>query len=163
MKEDLPGELYDEFQRSFENFHRRTYFRDVEYEIKNSKIAARQFIDAGSVIGVGTDGGSPMNFHTEAMWREMAALVDSGMTPSAVIAAATKTNAEILGKMQLIGGQRKLGTIEPGKKADIIVIDGDPRFSMGYLNKPDLVIKDGIPWYTQENESELLKEIGHRF
>lgn len=163
LKEDLPGELYDEFQRSFENFHRRTYFRDVQHEIQNSKIAARQFIDAGAVIGVGTDGGSPMNFHTEAMWREMAALVDSGMTPSAVISAATKTNGEILGKMELIGGQRKLGTIEPGKQADIIVVDGDPRVSMSHLNKPDLVIKEGIPWYTQENETELLKKIGHKF
>ena len=71
LKETLPQDLYDEFQRSFKNFHRNAYFRHVELEIKNSKIAARQFIDAGAVIGVGTDGGSPMNFHTESMWREM--------------------------------------------------------------------------------------------
>jgi len=71
-------------------------------------------------MGVGTDAASPLNMHTEAMWREMSALVDSGMTPIQVISAATKTNAEILDQFD------KLGTIEPGKLADIIVIDGNP-------------------------------------
>ena len=163
LKETLPQDLYDEFQRSFKNFHRNAYFRHVELEIKNSKIAARQFIDAGAVIGVGTDGGSPMNFHTESMWREMGALVDSGMTPIAVISAATKTNGEILGTIGLLSGKRDRGTIEAGMLADVIIVDGDPRMSMSILNKPDLVIKDGIPWYSADNETALLKKIGQRF
>lgn len=163
LKETLPKKLYEEFQRSFKNFHRKPYFRNVELEIKNAKIASRQFIEAGALIGVGTDGGSPMNFHTESMWREMGALVDSGMSPIAVLSAATKTNGEVLGKMKLLGGKRQLGTIEPGMLADIIIVDGDPRYSMSILNKPDLVIKDGVPWYTADNETPLLKKIGRKF
>ncbi len=163
LQEDLSPELYAEFQRSFRLFHRRDYFREVEREIRLSKVAARQFIDAGAVIGVGTDGGSPLNFHSEALWREMSALVDSGMTPIQVISAATKTNAEILGNMEIFGGRRQLGTIEPGMLADLIVVDGDPLFDINVLGYVDLVIKNGVPWYTREKETETLGAIGRRF
>lgn len=163
LQEDLPPELYAEFQRSFQLFHRRDYFRQDEREIRLSKLAARQFIEAGAVIGVGTDGGGRMNFHSEAMWREMSALVDSGMTPLQVISAATKTNAEILGSMDIFGGKRRLGTIEPGMLADIIVVDGDPLFDINVLGYVELVIKDGVPWYTKEKATETLRAIGRRF
>lgn len=163
LQEDLPPELYAEFQRSFRQFHRRDYFRDVEREIRLSRLAARQFIDADVVIGVGTDGGSPLNFHSEAMWREMSALVDSGMTPLQVISAATKTNAEILGNMDIFGGKRQLGTIEPGMLADIIVVDGNPLFDINVLGYVELVIKNGVPWYTEEKATEILRAIGRRF
>lgn len=163
LRQDLPPALYAEFQRSFRLFHRRDYFRDVEREIRLSKVAARQFIDAGAVIGVGTDGGSPLNFHSDAMWREMSALVDSGMTPIQVISAATKTNAEILGGMDIFGGRRQLGTIEPGMLADLIVVDGDPLFDINVLGYVDLVIRNGVPWYTREKETETLGAIGRRF
>jgi imidazolonepropionase-like amidohydrolase len=52
---------------------------------------------------------------------EMSALVDLGMTPIQVMSAATKTGAEILGK------SAELGTIEPGKLADLLIVDGNPR------------------------------------
>jgi len=64
FESDLPADWYSEFQRSFENFHRNDYFRNVERETRRARIAARQFIEADAVMGVGTDGGSPMNFHT---------------------------------------------------------------------------------------------------
>lgn len=160
LRRDLPPELYAEFQRSFRLFHRRDYFRHVEREIRLSRLAARQFIDADVMIGVGTDGGSPMNFHSEAMWREMSALVDSGMTPLQVISAATKTNAEILGSMEILGGRRELGTIEPGMLADVIVVDGDPLFDINVLGYVDLVIKDGVPWYTADQATDKLRAIG---
>lgn len=163
LREDLPADLYAEFQRSFRYFHRRDYFRDVERESRLARVAARQFIDADAMIGVGTDGGSPMNFHTEAMWREMSALVDAGMSPIRVISAATKTNAEILGNMQLLGGSRALGTIEPGMLADIIIVNGDPLFDINVLGYVALVIKDGVPWYTEAQATDLLRAIGRQF
>ena len=84
---------------SVENFHRRSYFDEIGRETRNSRQSASQFINAGAYMGVGTDAASPLNMHTEAMWREMSALVESGMTPIQVISAATKTNAEIIGKL----------------------------------------------------------------
>ena len=65
LKEDLPGDLYAEFQRSFVDFERLSYFRSTPRQIRNSKTAARQFIDANVVMGMGTDSGSPLNFHTK--------------------------------------------------------------------------------------------------
>lgn len=138
LKEDLSPDLYREFQRSFEDFQRNSYFRTTPRQIRNSEIAARQFIEGGAVIAMGTDSGSPMNFHTESAWREISALVDSGMTPLAAISAATKTGAEVIGR------GRDLGTVEPGKLADIIVVEGNPLFDINVLGYVRMVVKDGI-------------------
>jgi len=71
--------------------------------------------EAGVRIGMGTDGnGSGWQFHTE-----MADMVASGMTPSEVITAATKTSAEII-------GLDRLGTLVAGKSADFVVFDANP-------------------------------------
>ena len=154
---DLPANWYLEFQRSFKNFHRNDYFRNVEREIRQSRIAALQFIAADAVMGVGTDGGSPMNFHTKSMWREWSALVDSGMTPIQVISAETTVNAEILASMQSLGGSRQVGAIEPGMFADVIVVEGNPLFDINMLGPIELVIKDGAPWYKPEQETDTLR------
>lgn len=163
LRRDLPPSWYEEFQRSFRQFHRLDYFREVKREIRLAEVAARQFIEADAVIGVGTDAGSPMNFHTEAMWREMSALVDAGMSEASVVTSATKTNAEILGNMQLLGGSRHFGTIESGMLADVIVVDGDPHFDINVLSRVELTIKEGVPWYTKEHATPTLIEIGRAF
>jgi len=54
------------------------------------------------------------------------------------IAAATRVNANIIGK------GRDLGTIEPGKIADIIVVNGNPLFDITALSHVETVVKDGI-------------------
>lgn len=160
LRGDLPPDFYAEFQRSFEQFHRLDYFRQVEREIRLARVAARQFIEADAVMGVGTDAGSPMNFHSEALWREMSALVDSGMTESQVISAATKTNAEILGDMQLLGGKRRFGTIEPGMLADLIVVDGDPLFDINALAHVEYTIKDGVVWFAPDGADAAVRAVG---
>jgi imidazolonepropionase-like amidohydrolase len=156
-REDMPPDIYAELMDSFDDFHRLSYFNDIRREIRNSRIAARQFIEAGAVIGVGTDAASPLNFHTEAIWREMSALVDSGMTPIEVISAATKTNAEIIGHFD------RLGTIESGKFADLIVIDGNPLADINALRHVDIVVKDGAIWYAETADSGAVAEIGNAF
>ena len=156
-KKDMPEDIYEEFIASFENFHRRSYFYDIGQESRNAKKSAGQFIEAGAYMGVGTDAASPLNMHTEAMWREMSALVDSGMTPIQVISAATKTNAEILDQFD------ELGTIEPGKLADIIVIDGNPLANIDAMQHVDIVVKDGGIWYAESAAYGPVTEVGHAF
>ena len=97
----------------------------------------KQFIESGAVMGMGTDSGTPMNFHSEALWREIKVHVDMGMTPMRAIAAATRVNAQIIGK------GRELGSIEPGKIADIIVVNGNPLFDITALSHVEIVMKDG--------------------
>jgi len=156
-RKDMPPDIYAEVMESFENFHRLSYFHEVGRETRNAELAARQFIDAGAYMGVGTDAASPLNFHTEAMWREMSALVDSGMTPLQVISAATKTNAEILGQAH------ELGTIEPGKFADLIVVDGNPLADIDAMQHVDIVVKDGAIWYDESVEPGSVSKVGHAF
>ena len=81
-----------------------------------------------------------MNFHTEAMWREMKVFVDLGMSPQSVISMATRINARILGK------GNDLGTIEAGKLADILVVQGNPLFSITALDRVVHVVKGGIAY-----------------
>jgi imidazolonepropionase-like amidohydrolase len=97
----------------------------------------KQFTESGTVLGMGTDSGTPMNFHTEALWREAKVHVDMGMPPIKVISALTRVGATILGK------QRDLGTIEPGKLADIIVVVGNPLYDITALAHVERVVKGG--------------------
>lgn len=154
---DMPADVYAEFMDSFENFHRLSYFHDIGIETRNAARSASQFIEAGAYMGVGTDAASPLNMHSDAMYYEMKALVDSGMTPIQVISAATKTNAEILGRFA------ELGTIEPGKLADMIVVDGNPLADVDALSRVDIVVKDGALWYSERSAYGEVTEIGHAF
>jgi imidazolonepropionase-like amidohydrolase len=156
-RKDMPSDIYAELIDSFSDLHRLSYFHDIGSEIRHSKVAARQFIDAGAVMGVGTDAASPLNVHTEAMWYEMKALVESGMTPIQVISAATRTNAGILGRFN------ELGTVEPGKLADLIVVDGNPQADIDALAHVEIVVRDGVIWYAETAAFGPVTEVGHAF
>jgi imidazolonepropionase-like amidohydrolase len=137
LKRDLPADMYAEVQRSLENWRALPYFARTDREVFFRERGLRQFIEAGAVMGMGTDSGTPMNFHTEALWREAKAHVDMGMPPLRAISALTRVGATILGK------QRDLGTIEPGKLADLIVVNGNPLFDMTALGHVEVVVKGG--------------------
>ena len=156
-RKDMPADIYQEFIESVENYQRLSYFSEIGREVRNSKVAARQFIEGGAYIGVGTDAASPLNMHTEAMWREMSALVESGMTTREVISAATRNNAHILGLAD------RIGTIEPGKFADIIIVDGNPLRNIEVLDYVEIVIKDGVVWFSERAAAAPVTEIGHGF
>jgi imidazolonepropionase-like amidohydrolase len=133
----IPG-LWEEVQSSLTRFQGQPYFARVDREMFFREKVVRQFIDAGAVMGMGTDSGTPMNFHTEALWREIKVHVDLGMTPQRAIMAATRINA------RSILGRRDLGTIEPGALADVIVVAGNPLFDIVALSHVETVVKDGV-------------------
>jgi len=137
LKKLFPADIYAEVQDSLKNWPALGYFQRTDREMLYRERGVKQFIESGAVMGMGTDSGTPMNFHSEALWREIKVHVDMGMTPQRAIAAATRVNA------QLIGKGRELGTIEPGKLADIIVVKGNPLFDIVALSNVDIVVKDG--------------------
>ncbi len=144
LKEDFPPELYKEVQDSLENFPRLKYFATTDRQMFYGRASLQQWLDAGAVMGMGTDSGTPMNFHTEALWREIKAHVDVGMPAQRAINAATRVNARILGR------EKDLGTVEAGKLADLIVVDGDPLFDVVALSRVDVVVKDGTVFKGKE-------------
>ena len=138
LKKDFPPDIWQEVQNSFKHWHTLPYFQRTDREMFFRERGIKQFIESGAVMGMGTDSGTPMNFNTEALWREIKVHVDMGMSPQRAISAATRINARIIGR------QRELGTIEPGKLADIIVVKGDPLFNITALSNVDVVVKDGV-------------------
>ena len=138
LKKAFGPDIYAEVQDSLKNWWALGYFQRTDREMLFRERGVKQFIESGAVMGMGTDSGTPMNFHSEALWREIKVHVDMGMTPSRAIAAATRVNAQIIGKA------RELGSIEPGKIADIIVVNGNPLFDITALSHVEIVMKDGV-------------------
>jgi imidazolonepropionase-like amidohydrolase len=138
FKEELGEPLYSEMMDSFKNFSSLSYFQRVDREEFFGDKSIKQWIDGGNVVGMGTDNGTPANFHKDALWREMKVFVDHGMSPMRAIIDATRVNA------YNIIGNRNIGTIEPGKLADIIAVDGDPLADISVLGRVDVVVKDGV-------------------
>lgn len=99
----------------------------------------RRFIKGGVKFFMGTDSTSALNFlQDEPNALEMQYMVELGMTPMESIIASTRNGAEALGK------EASLGTIEIGKIADVIVVNGDPLADMRAMKNVAVVIKDGI-------------------
>src|SRR5262245_56134965 len=138
LKRAFGPDIYAEVEDSLKSWWTLGYFQRTDREMLFRERGVKQFIEAGAVMGMGTDSGTPMNFHSEALWREIKVHVDMGMTPMRAIAAATRVNAQIIGK------GRELGTIEPGKIADVIVVTGNPLFDITALAHVETVVKDGV-------------------
>jgi len=96
--------------------------------------AMGQAIQAGVRVGVGTD---YVGFPPEYAVRELAQLVQAGMTPMQAIQAATRVNAELL------GWEDRIGTVEPGKLADLMAVQGDPLEDISALERVRFVLVGG--------------------
>ena len=89
--------------------------------------SARRILRAGGRLGMGGDYGFGWNPHGDYA-RELTFFVkDVGLTPLEVITCATKTGAEIMGRGD------EFGTLEKGKLADVLVVDGDPILDIAVL------------------------------
>ncbi len=91
----------------------------------------------GIKMGIGIDMGSNVISFPGSYITEMKYFVQGGYTIPEVLVAATKTGAEILDM------DDKLGTLEPGKLADVLVVDGRPDVDLDDLANTDLVVRDG--------------------
>ena len=134
-----PPDIWAEVQASLWHPERLPYFsQGMRFrEMRELGKIFKQLWNSGVRIIVGTDTGSTHNLPTEAMWTELELMVSYGVDPMDAIVAATRRNAEWLNELN------EIGTLTPGKLADIIVVDGNPLKSMRALRHIAAVIKDG--------------------
>jgi imidazolonepropionase-like amidohydrolase len=107
--------------------------------------SVRRAYKAKIPIAMGTDAGTPFNCHGENL-KEMELLVKAGMTAMEAIIATTKTASEVLGL------EKKIGTLEKEKLADLVVVDGDPLKDIGLLQNKDkvlVIVKEGFFYKNQ--------------
>jgi imidazolonepropionase-like amidohydrolase len=100
----------------------------------------KRAVAAGVKIVYGTDSATLYNPLGDGE-AEMALMVKAGMTPLAVIASATRIAAEACGIDDLVG------TIEPGKLADITIVRGDASRDIAALRHVEAVFRDGVEVY----------------
>lgn len=104
----------------------------VDHEIASLEMAIR----AGLEIAAGTDAGSGVNPHNQ-LHKQLALLVEHGMTAIQAIRAGTEVSAKALGLSD------EIGTLEVGRKADILLVKGDPLADIETLGNVSTVIKAG--------------------
>ena len=95
--------------------------------------------EAGIRVVVGTDAGASLCRFDEAVHVEMEALVGAGWTPVEAIHAGT------LGSATAVGAEKELGSLEPGKLADVVAVRGNPARSISDVRQVEAVFLGGRP------------------
>ena len=134
----LPDTVITDIKNSILHPDRLPYFQLTPSRRPTLKTKIQQLLDAGVVLLVGTDSGIPMKFHSQSTWNELDVWVNEfGIDPMYAIRAATYWPALWMGVAD------DVGTITPGKYADIIAVDGDVLRYISLLQDVDMVIKHG--------------------
>ncbi len=101
--------------------------------IKQHALSFKNALRDKIYIAMGTDAGTPFNFHGENA-QELERMVAFGMSPMQAILASTSAAA------RLIGIQEQVGTVERGKLADLLLVKGNPLRRIDLLRDPSRII-----------------------
>ena len=93
----------------------------------------RDLDEHGVQIVAGTDSLPGFTLH-----RELELYVRAGIPAARVLQIATRDAARVMGR------SKELGTIAPGKLADLVLVDGDPTQDISAIRNTDRVVKDGV-------------------
>lgn len=117
----------------------------------------REFVKAGGTLLAGLDptgiGGIIAGFGD---LHEVELLVDAGFTPLEAIKIATLNGAQFLGEADHIG------SLAPGKQADIMLVKGDPSSKIDDIENVELVFKDGVGWDSKKLIDSVKGQVGVR-
>ena len=148
-------------QEFYINYLKRTPLNQVPLEkrarwveLRNKLIKA--IYDAGGKLMVGSDTPEFLWLYGFTEYRAMKALADAGIPNYAVLAAATRNAYEYLGSL------KRVGTIEKGKNADLVLLNANPLDDITNTEKRAGVMLKG-KWYAQAEMNGWLDEIAPKF
>ncbi len=117
----------------------------------------RAFASAGGLLLAGPDptgaGGVLPGFGDQ---REIELLVEAGFTPVQALQIGTQNGARFLGR------EREIGTVAAGKRADLILVHGDPAAHIADMENVELVFKDGLGYDPQRLVDAVRGQVGIR-
>jgi len=105
--------------------------------LEASRRTFRLALDAGLSMAAGTDCGAPGHPHG-TLREELKLMVEAGATPQQALKFGTS------GAARLLGLGNELGTLGPGKRADVLAVGGDPLRDIHALDEVRLVLRDGV-------------------
>jgi imidazolonepropionase-like amidohydrolase len=138
--EKLPEEVRRSWMHPNPIFGMEKWEKGARASFQKLKKFLEVFARFGGKVVTGTDSPIYFVFPGTSVHREMELLVASNLTPMQAIQAATRNSAELL-------GEYSIGTIEKGKLADLLVIEGNPLDDIKATRKLKIVIKDGEIYY----------------
>jgi len=117
----------------------------------------RAFARAGGLLVAGPDptgyGGVLPGFGN---WRELELLVEAGFSPVEAIRIATYNGAQYLGVLD------RIGTVEAGKQADLVLIHGNPSSTISDLRRVEIVFKEGVGYDSAKLFAAVKGTVGTR-
>jgi imidazolonepropionase-like amidohydrolase len=134
----LPEEIAEDVRESLRYPERLPYYQLMPRRRPTLTRKFEQQRTSGAVLLIGTDSGVPLNFHSDATWRELDIWINYfGVPVMETIQAATYWPAVHMGVID------DYGTVSPGKYADIIAVRGDVMRHINLLQDVDMVFKHG--------------------
>ncbi|HEX4712869.1 amidohydrolase family protein [Phenylobacterium sp.] len=132
----------------------RERYADAARAFENDLALERRFVAAGGLLLAGPDptgnGGVIPGFGDQ---REVELLVDAGFRPEEAIRIATLNGATYLGLAD------RIGTVAPGKNADLMIVKGDPSKTIADIENVEIVFKDGVGY----DSAKLLESVKGRY
>ena len=134
----LPDSVIKDIRNSIAQPAQLSYYQLTPLRKPTLETKFRQLQKTGVVMLIGTDSGIPMKFHSQSTWNELDVWVRAfGVDPLQAIKSATYWPSVFMGVSD------KVGTLTPGKQADIIAVKGDLLRHINLLQRVDMVIKKG--------------------
>jgi len=124
---------------------------------RNVMAFEKAFVDAGGMLVAGVDptgnGGAIPGFGDQ---RNFELLIEAGFTPVQAIEIMTANGARVLGEFD------EVGSISPGKRADLVVIRGDPVSNPADIRNVSIVFKDGVGYDSAKLLESVFESVGAR-
>ncbi len=98
----------------------------------------KRVVDGGVVVAAGSDAGNIATPHGPALHRELELMGLAGLSPMQILRAASAGGAHVMGR------EDELGTLEPGKLADFVILNDDPLEDIRHTRRIHRVVKGGV-------------------